>query len=264
MYSTLLTQLENGILTITINRPDKLNALNKDVFNDLDEAMNEVYQNSEIKSVIITGAGTKSFVAGADIAEFSSFNKEQAVALSKRGQDVFFKIENCPKPVIAAVNGFALGGGCELAMACHFRICSENAKFGQPEVNLGLIPGYGGTQRLTQLIGKGKSMELQMTAQIIDANEALNLKLVNHVTTSENLLNKASEILNVIQTKAPIAISKIIDCINTAVLSDSAYINGKSGFEKEADAFGDCFNTADMKEGTSAFLEKRKANFSGK
>ena len=222
MYSTLLTQLENGILTITINRPDKLNALNKDVFNDLDEAMNEVYQNSEIKSVIITGAGTKSFVAGADIAEFSSFNKEQAVALSKRGQDVFFKIENCPKPVIAAVNGFALGGGCELAMACHFRICSENAKFGQPEVNLGLIPGYGGTQRLTQLIGKGKSMELQMTAQIIDANEALNLKLVNHVTTSENLINKASEILNVIQTKAPIAISKIIDCINTAVLSDSA------------------------------------------
>ena len=264
MYSTLLTNLENGILTITINRPDKLNALNKDVFNDLDTVMNEVYHNAEIKSAIITGAGSKAFVAGADIAEFSSFNKEQAVALSKRGQDVFFKIENSPKPVIAAVNGFALGGGCELAMSCHFRICSENAKFGQPEVNLGLIPGYGGTQRLTQLIGKGKSMELQMTAQIIDANEALALKLVNHVTTQENLLIKAKEILEVIHTKAPIAISKIIDCINTAVVSDSAYTNGKSGFEKEADAFGDCFNTADMKEGTSAFLEKRKANFSGK
>lgn len=264
MYSTLLTSLENGILTITINRPDKLNALNKDVFYDLDTVMNEVYHNAEIKSAIITGAGSKAFVAGADIAEFSSFNKEQAVALSKRGQDVFFKIENSPKPVIAAVNGFALGGGCELAMSCHFRICSENAKFGQPEVNLGLIPGYGGTQRLTQLIGKGKSMELQMTAQIIDANEALALNLVNHVTTQENLLVKAKEILEVIHTKAPIAISKIIDCINTAVVSDSAYTNGKSGFEKEADAFGDCFNTADMKEGTTAFLEKRKANFSGK
>ena len=264
MYSTLLISLENGILTITINRPDKLNALNKDVFDDLDTVMNEVYQKAEIKSAIITGAGSKAFVAGADIAEFSSFNKEQAVALSKRGQDVFFKIENSPKPVIAAVNGFALGGGCELAMSCHFRICSENAKFGQPEVNLGLIPGYGGTQRLTQLIGKGKSMELQMTAQIIDANEALALKLVNYVTTQDNLLVKAKEILEVIQTKAPIAISKIIDCINTAVVSDSAYTNGKSGFEKEADAFGDCFNTTDMKEGTSAFLEKRKANFSGK
>lgn len=264
MYSTLLTSLENGTLTITINRPDKLNALNKEVFNDLDAVMNEVYQKAEIKSAIITGAGSKAFVAGADIAEFSSFNKEQAVALSKRGQDVFFKIENSPKPVIAAVNGFALGGGCELAMSCHFRICSENAKFGQPEVNLGLIPGYGGTQRLTQLIGKGKSMEVQMTAQIIDANEALALKLVNHVTTQENLLIKAKEILEVIHTKAPIAISKIIDCINTAVVSDSAYTNGKSGFEKEADAFGDCFNTADMKEGTTAFLEKRKANFSGK
>lgn len=264
MYSTLLTSLENGILTITINRPDKLNALNKDVFNDLDAVMDDVYQKAEIKSAIITGAGSKAFVAGADIAEFSSFNKEQAVALSKRGQDVFFKIENSPKPVIAAVNGFSLGGGCELAMSCHFRICSENAKFGQPEVNLGLIPGYGGTQRLTQLIGKGKSMELQMTAQIIDANEALALKLVNYVTTQDNLLVKAKEILEVIHTKAPIAISKIIDCINTAVVSDSAYTNGKSGFEKEADAFGDCFNTADMKEGTTAFLEKRKANFSGK
>lgn len=264
MYTTLLTDLENGILTITINRPDKLNALNKDVFNDLDEVMNEVYQKDEIKSAIITGAGTKAFVAGADIAEFANFSQDEAIALSKRGQDVFFKIENAPKPVIAAVNGFALGGGCELAMACHFRICSNNAKFGQPEVNLGLIPGYGGTQRLTQLIGKGKSMELQMTAQIIDANEALSLKLVNYVTAQEELLNKAKEILTIIQTKAPIAISKIIDCINTAVVSDSAYTNGKSGYEKEAHAFGDCFNTADMKEGTTAFLEKRKANFSGK
>ena len=264
MYATLLTNLENGILTITINRPDKLNALNKQVFDDIDTAMSEVYHNDDIKSAIITGAGSKAFVAGADIAEFASFSKKEAVALSKRGQDVFFKIENSPKPVIAAVNGFALGGGCELAMACHFRICSENAKFGQPEVNLGLIPGYGGTQRLTQLVGKGKSMELQMTAQIIDANQALRINLVNHITTSEELLKKTMEILQTIQTKAPFAISKIIDCINTAVVSDSAYTNGKSGYEKEADAFGDCFNTTDMKEGTTAFLEKRKANFSGK
>jgi enoyl-CoA hydratase len=186
------------------------------------------------------------------------------MTLSKRGQDVFFKIENSTKPIIAAVNGFALGGGCELAMACHFRICSENAKFGQPEVNLGLIPGYGGTQRLTQLIGKGKSMELQMTAQIIDANEALKLNLVNHVTTSENLLPKAIELLTTINSKAPIAISKIIECINIAVVSDSAYTNGKSGYETEVESFGACFETADMKEGTTAFLEKRKAIFTGK
>lgn len=261
MYSTLITNLNDGILTITVNRPDKLNALNKNVFDDLDKVMDEVYADAEIKSVIITGCGTKSFVAGADIAEFSSFKKEEATNLSLRGQQVFFKIENCPKPVVAAVNGFALGGGCELAMACHFRICSENAKFGQPEVNLGLIPGYGGTQRLTQLIGKGKSMELQMTAQIIDANEALQLKLVNHVTTIENLLTKTTEILTVINSKAPIAISKIIDCINTAATSGN---NAVSGYEKEANHFGDCFNTEDMKEGTTAFLEKRKANFTGK
>lgn len=263
MYTTILTDLKDGIFTITINRPDKLNALNNAVFTDLDGAINEVYTNVAIKSAIITGAGNKSFVAGADISEFSSYNKEEATTLSKRGQFIFSKIENSPKPIVAAVNGFALGGGCELAMACHFRICSENAKFGQPEVNLGLIPGYGGTQRLTQLIGKSKSMELQMTAQIINAEEALQLKLVNHITTAENLIMKTTEILQLIQTKAPIAISKIIECVNTAVLSDSAYTNGKSGYEKEAEAFGDCFNTQDMKEGTSAFMEKRTAKFKG-
>ena len=264
MYSTLLTNLEKGIFTITINRPDKLNALNKDVFNDLDAAMNEVYHSPEIKTVIITGAGPKAFVAGADILEFSSYRKEEAMELSRKGQAIFSKIENCPKTVIAAVNGFALGGGLELAMSCHFRVCSNNAKFGQPEVNLGLIPGYGGTQRLTQLIGKGKSMELLMTAQLIDANEALQLKLVNHVTDTESLIAKATEILQTIQSKAPIAISKIIECVNIAVLSDSAFTNGKSGYDKEVESFGDCFNTEDMKEGTSAFFEKRKANFTGK
>lgn len=264
MYTTLLTNLDNGIFTITINRPDKLNALNKDVFNDLDKVFDEVYNNTDIRSVIITGAGPKAFVAGADITEFGGLNKEQAIALAKRGQDVFFKIENCKKPVVAAVNGFALGGGCELAMACQFRLCSENAKFGQPEVNLGLIPGYGGTQRLTQLVGKGKSMELQMTAHLIDANEALQLGLVNHVTTAESLLERTKDILLIIQSKAPIAIGKIIECVNVAVLSDSSFNNGKSGYTKEIESFGDCFVTEDMKEGTTAFLEKRKANFKGK
>ncbi len=264
MYTTILTNLNDGIFTITINRPDKLNALNKEVFSDLNGVMDEVNSNAGIQSVIITGAGPKAFVAGADITEFASLNKEEAMALAKRGQDVFFKIENCHKPVVAAVNGFALGGGCELAMACHFRLCSENAKFGQPEVNLGLIPGYGGTQRLTQLIGKGRSMELQMSAQLIDATEAYRIGLVNHVTTADTLIEKTTSILQTIQTKAPIAVGKIIECINIAVVSDSAYTNGKSGYDKEVEAFGDCFVTADMKEGTQAFLEKRKAIFTGK
>ena len=263
-YSTLLVQMENGICTITINRPDKLNALNKEVFNDLDKAIDEVNNNPAIKTTIITGAGPKAFVAGADISEFGGLSREQAMALAKRGQDVFFKIENSRKPIVAAVNGFALGGGCELAMACHFRLCSENAKFGQPEVNLGLIPGYGGTQRLTQLVGKGKSMELQMTAHLIDANEALQLGLVNHVTTADTLLQRTKDILTIIQSKAPIAVGKIIECVNVAVVSDSAYTNGKSGYDKEIEAFGDCFVTEDMKEGTSAFLEKRKAEFKGR
>ncbi len=264
MYSTLLTNLENGIFTITINRPDKLNALNAAVFTDLDKAVDEINSNADIKSAIITGAGPKAFVAGADITEFAGLNKEQAMALAKRGQDVFFKIEKCKKPIVAAVNGFALGGGCELAMACHFRLCSENAKFGQPEVNLGLIPGYGGTQRLTQLVGKGKSMELQMTAHLVDASEALQLGLVNHVTTADSLLQRTKDILTIIQSKAPFAVCKIIECVNIAVVSDISYTNGKSGYDKEIEAFADCFVTEDMKEGTAAFLEKRKANFKGK
>lgn len=264
MYNSILTNLENGVLTVTVNRPDKLNALNKSVFDDLDEMMNHVYFDENIHGVIITGSGSKAFVAGADILEFSSFSNEKATSLSLRGQAVFLKIENCPKPVIAAVNGFALGGGCELAMACHFRLCSENAKFGQPEVNLGLIPGYGGTQRLTHLVGKGKSMEWHMTAKIVDAQEALTAGLVNYVTTQEELMQKVTALIQQILTKAPLAIEKIIDCINTAVINDSAFTNGKTGYAIEAEQFGACFETEDMKEGTSAFLEKRKAIFTGK
>jgi len=258
MYQTLLTSLENNILTITINRPDKLNALNKDVFADLNKVLDEIESNAEIKSVIITGSGAKAFVAGADITEFTGLSKGNAMALAQRGQDVFFRIENCSKPIVAAVNGFALGGGCELAMACHFRVASENAKFGQPEVNLGLIPGYGGTQRLVQLIGKGKAMELLMSAHLVDANEAKQLGLVNYVTTAETLLEHTQKILSVINSKAPLAVAGCIKAAN-AVFDES-----KNGFAVEINEFGNTFDTEDMKEGVTAFLEKRKANFSGK
>ena len=258
MYSTILTTLENNILTITINRPDKLNALNKDVFTDLDNVVDEINNTPEIKSAIITGAGAKAFVAGADITEFGGLNKTGAMALAKRGQDIFFKIENSAKPIVAAVNGFALGGGCELAMACHFRVASENAKFGQPEVNLGLIPGYGGTQRLTQLIGKGRAMELLISANLIDANTALQYGLVNYVVPADELLNKVKSILELVNTKAPLAVA---GCIKSA---NAVFNETKDGFAEEISEFGNSFATEDMKEGTSAFLEKRKANFKGK
>lgn len=257
-YQTLLTQLENGIFTVTINRPDKLNALNKDVFNDLDEMLHHVQSNHQIKSVIITGVGNKAFVAGADITEFGNLSIEEGKKLAKRGQDIFNRIENNNKPIIAAVNGFALGGGCELAMACHFRIASENAKFGQPEVNLGLIPGYGGTQRLTQLIGKGRSIELLISANIIDAATALQYGLVNYVVPQDELLNKAKTLLENINTKAPLAVAACIKAANTV------WNENKNGFDEEIELFGNCFGTEDMKEGSSAFLEKRKAIFTGK
>ena len=258
MYTTLAADLTNGIYTITINRPDKLNALNKDVFTDLNTAVGYINSNAEIKSAIVTGAGPKAFVAGADITEFTGLDKTGAMALAKRGQDIFFKIENSPKPIVAAVNGFALGGGCELAMACHFRIASENARFGQPEVNLGLIPGYGGTQRLVYLVGKGKAMEMLMSAHMIDANEAKQLGLVNYVTTQETLLEHTRKILELINSKAPLAVAGCIKAANAA-LDES-----KDGFAQEIEEFGNAFATEDMKEGTGAFLEKRKAVFTGK
>ncbi|HLO39160.1 MAG TPA: enoyl-CoA hydratase-related protein [Lacibacter sp.] len=255
-FQTLLTSFEDGIYIITINRPDKLNALNKTVIEELAVAIDEVYNNTAIKTAIITGAGPKAFVAGADISEFLSLDTNTGEALARKGQDQLFnKIEQSPKPIIAAVNGFALGGGCELAMSCHFRLANENVKFGQPEVNLGLIPGYGGTQRLTQLIGKGKAMELMMTAAMIDAHEAKQLGLVNYITTEDELMPKTKELLNVIMTKGPNAVGKVIKAVN-------AYFDkSQNGFDAEIKLFGQCFGTEEMKEGVSAFLEKRKADF---
>lgn len=258
MYSSLLVNTENHICTITINRPDKLNALNKTVIEELSVALDQVYSDSNIHSALITGSGPKAFVAGADISEFSSLDAEGGKALAQRGQtQVFDKIEKSPKPIIAAVNGFALGGGCELAMACHFRLASENAKFGQPEVNLGLLPGYGGTQRLVQLIGKGRAMELLMTGNMIDAPTALQYGLVNYVVTSDELINKAVSILTLINSKAPLAIA---GCIKAA---NAVYDQDMNGFKEEINLFGTLIASADAKEGAAAFLEKRKPAFKG-
>src|SRR6218665_829296 len=257
-YENLLTSAENGVLTITINRPDKLNALNKKTVSEIGEAINAAKEDETVKAIIITGAGPKSFVAGADIAEFVGLSVEQGKALAKAGQDVFKSIETCPKPVIAAVNGFALGGGCELSMACHLRIASDNAKFGQPEVNLGLIAGYGGTQRLIQYIGKTKAAELHMTADMITAEQALNLGLVNYVVSQDQLMAKSLEIIEKIKSKSPKAIAGVRSSVN------AYFENGVDGFNTEIDEFGKCFGTEDFKEGTSAFLEKRKANFTGR
>lgn len=252
---SILTKLEDGILTVTINAPEKLNALNKQTFVEINEVFSEVYSNGSIKGVIITGAGNKAFVAGADITEFANYTQEEGKALSAHGHSILNLIENCPKPVIAAVNGFALGGGCELAMACHLRIASENAKFGQPEVKLGVIPGYGGTQRLIQLIGKGKAVELLMTGDFIGAEEARQLGLVNHVVPQDQLLAKCGEVMKKITAQSPSAVAGIVTCV-------AAYFtDGVNGLEAEINAFGNCFGTEDFKEGTAAFLEKRVARF---
>jgi enoyl-CoA hydratase len=256
MYQTLLTSLEENILTVTVNRPDKLNAINEVVMRELGEVVQEIYSNPAIRSAIITGSGTKAFVAGADISEFNG-GREDGTALSKKGQDIFSGIEHSPKPIIAAVNGFALGAGCELAMSCHFRMASSNAKFGQPEVNLGLMPGYGGTQRLVQLIGKGRALELLLSANLIDAATALQYGLVNYVVEPVDLLVKTREILTLINTKAPIALA---GCIKAA----AAVFENTDGYELEAKIFGECFGTEDLKEGRDAFLNKRKAIFKGK
>jgi enoyl-CoA hydratase len=257
MYQTLLTSTENNILTITINRPEKLNALNQMVMAELEEAISEIENDQYIRAAIITGSGQKAFVAGADISEFSGLNSGEGMDLARRGQEIFFKIENASKPIIAAVNGFALGGGCELAMACHFRIASDNAQFGQPEVNLGLIPGYGGTQRMAALIGKGRALELMLSGSLINAETALQYGLVNHVVKQEELLEKTKTTLQNIINKAPLAIAYCIKAVNAGT-------HHAHGYDAEVMAFGDCFGTEDMKEGTAAFLERRKPKFEGK
>lgn len=257
-YKNLDLSLADSILTITISRPESLNALNIETIGEIKIAMEEAYDNPEVGGIIITGAGEKAFVAGADITEIAELNEMNGRRFAENGQEVFAAIENCEKPVIAAVNGFALGGGCELAMACHFRLASANAKFGQPEVNLGIIPGYGGTQRLTQLIGKGRAMELMMTGEMISAEKALEIGLVNHVTEQQSeLLPKAKDIMQTILTKAPLAIAMVINSVNTGCNPSD------NGYQMEANSFATCCRTEDFKEGTTAFLEKRKANFKG-
>jgi enoyl-CoA hydratase len=255
-FENILAATENRILTITVNRPDKLNALNKKTVAEIGLAIKNAESDNDVKAIIITGSGQKSFVAGADITEFVGLTVEQGKQLAKAGQDVFRSIETCSKPVLAAVNGFALGGGCELSMACHLRIASENAKFGQPEVNLGLIAGYGGTQRLIQYIGKTKAMELHMTGDMINAEQALQLGLVNYVVPQDQLIAKCTELLDKIKGKAPKAITGVINSINS-------YFDTE-GFDAEIEEFGKCFATQDFKEGTSAFIEKRKADFVGR
>lgn len=258
MYQNILTENQEGILVLTINRPAKLNALNQETLAEIKQAITAVYTDETVKGVIITGAGEKAFVAGADIAEFSGLNAEKGQKLAQNGHDIFFLIERCPKPVIAAVNGFALGGGCELAMACHLRVASPNAKFGQPEVNLGLIPGYGGTQRLVQIIGKGRAMELLLTSDMINAQQAHAFGLVNHIAEQPELIGRAKEILQKIFTKAPLAIGATINCVN------AYFDNATNGFDTEVKEFGGLVETSDFIEGTTAFMEKRTANFTGK
>jgi enoyl-CoA hydratase len=237
MYKTLHTDLTDGILTVTINRPDKLNAINKDVMSDLGEVVEEIYENEEIRSAIITGAGQRAFVAGADISEFLGLSAEQGRELSARGHNIFFRIASSPKPIAAAVNGFALGGGCELAMACHFRLCVPTAKFGQPEVNLGVIPGYGGTQRLVQLIGKGRAIEIMLTGRMVEATEAHTMGLVNYIVEEpDELLTKTRELLSIINEKAPLAIARIIECANIAAGDGIAYNGNDSSNDNGNDA----------------------------
>lgn len=257
-FENILLEVNNGTAKITINRPKFLNALNKQTFSELEIAMKEVYNNFDIKGVIITGSGDKSFIAGADIKEFSEFSVSQGEELSRNGMRIFKIIEDSPKPVIAAINGFALGGGLELAMACHLRIASDNARFGQPEVGLGVTPGYAGTQRLTQLIGKGKAMELLITGSMLKADAALILGLVNQVTTQDELMKAAEDLMAKINNTSPTAVAAVIRCVN------AFYTTGVDGFNTEAEEFGKCFGTEDFKEGTTAFMEKRRANFPGK
>ena len=255
----ILIEKQDAIAIVTINRPTKLNALNKATIQELHDGFQQLNEDKSVKAIIVTGSGEKAFVAGADISEFAHFSVEEGGNLAAKGQELLFDfVQNLSTPVIAAVNGFALGGGLELAMSCHFRVASDNAKMGLPEVTLGVIPGYGGTQRLAQLVGKGRAMEMVMTAGTVDAQTALNYGLVNHVVSQEELLEFTKGIATKITRNSSVAIGKAIEAIN------ANYEDGTNGFNVEIKNFGYCFGTEDFKEGTTAFLEKRKANFPGK
>jgi enoyl-CoA hydratase len=258
-YQNLLLNINESIAVVTLNRPEKLNALNSKTIDELRNVFMEINKNESISVVILTGSGEKAFVAGADISELNKLDTIGAKAFSENGQEVFNLIENLNKPVIAAVNGFALGGGCELALACHIRVASENAKFGQPEVNLGIIPGYGGTQRLARLINSGRAMEYILTGDMIDANEAFRIGLVNRVFPKEELMAKATEMANKIASKAGSAVRLALKAVNA-----SGEVTSKEGQDYEASLFALCCGTEDFKEGTTAFLEKRKPVFKNK
>ncbi len=258
-YENILTETADGLGLITINRPTKLNALNKATIEELHNAFKALNEDASVKVIIVTGSGEKAFVAGADISEFANFSVAEGGKLAAKGQELLFDfVQNLSTPVIAAVNGFALGGGLELAMAAHFRIASDNARMGLPEVSLGVIPGYGGTQRLPQLVGKGRAMEMIMTAGMINAEEAKTYGLVNHVVPQAELLEFCKGIAGKIMKNSSVAIGRAIKAIN------ANYTDGINGYETEIKAFGDSFGTEDFKEGTTAFLEKRKADFPGK
>ena len=255
-YQNILVDPQNAITTITINRPKKLNALNKDTIAELHDAFADADEDEDCRVIIITGSGEKAFVAGADISEFADFDVSEGAELARKGQELLFSfVANLETPVIAAVNGFALGGGLELAMAAHFRVASDNAKMGLPEVSLGVIPGYGGTQRLPQLVGKGKAMELIMTAGMISADDAKDWGLVNYVVTQEELLPLCEKLASKIARNSSTAITAAINSINASFNKDL------NGFETEINEFGNCFGTEDFEEGTTAFLEKRRADF---
>lgn len=257
--SNILLDVKARVLTITINRPEKLNALNQQTLIEIETAINDAQDNTDVAAIIITGSGNKSFIAGADISELAQSNAVTGMEFAKYGQKVMMAIEQSAKPVIAAVNGFALGGGCELAISCHLRVASDNAMFGQPEIKLGVIPGFGGTQRLMRLIGKGRTMEMNLMGNMIDANRAYEIGLVNKVVSADDLIITVEKMAKQLTFSAPIALTCIIDCIN-----HGAECSLPQGLDYETKAFAVTCATADMQEGTAAFLEKRKANFIGK